>query len=49
MCEINDNSLGGQLNPIHDNYELSNAVIGRKNCYLYTVGTLWLNIRIKQV
>lgn len=43
MNYIKENDLGGQLKPIHSNYELSKAVLGRKNCYLYTVGTFKVN------
>lgn len=43
MNYVDDNSLGGQLKPIHNNCELSKAVLGRKNCYLYTVGTFKVN------
>lgn len=43
MCYVSENSLGGELKPIHNNYELSKAIIGRKNCHLYTVGTFTIS------
>lgn len=39
----NDNYLGSELNPVHSNYELRKAMIGRKNCIIYTVGTFKLD------
>lgn len=36
---VDDNSLGGQLNPVHNNFELKKAMFNRKNCVIYTVGT----------
>lgn len=43
MNYVSDNSLGGQLKPIHNNIELTKAMKGRRNCYLYTVGTFPIN------
>lgn len=43
MDYISENNLGGELNPIHNNIELTKAMIGRRNCYLYTVGTFEVN------
>lgn len=43
MNYLNDYSLGGQLKPIHNNTELTKAMKGRRNCYLYTVGTFQVN------
>ncbi len=43
MNYLSDNSLGGQLKPIHNNIELTKAMKGRRNCYLYTVGTFQVN------
>lgn len=39
----NRDVLGSQLKPIHDNIELKQAMQGRKNCCLYTVGTFKIN------
>ena len=39
MNYVDDNSLGGQLKPVHNNFELRNAMLGRKNCVIYTVVT----------
>ena len=39
MNYVSDNSLGGQLKPIHNNIELTKAMKGRRNCYLYTLKT----------
>jgi hypothetical protein len=36
---VKDNDLGGQLNPVSNNKELLKAILGRKNCYIYTKGT----------
>lgn len=36
---VDDNSLGGQLNPVHNNFELKKAMFSRKNCVIYTVET----------
>jgi len=35
--------LGTEENPIHNNQELSKAIIGKNNCCLYTVGTFKVN------
>lgn len=43
MSYIDDNSLGGQLKPVHDNHELHKAMLGRKDCVIYTVGTFKVN------
>ena len=43
MKYIDDDVLGGQSRPIHNNFELTNAMQGRKNCFLYTVGTFQVN------
>lgn len=43
MKYIDDDVLGGQLRPIHNNFELTNAMQGRKNYFLYTVGTFQIN------
>jgi hypothetical protein len=43
MNYIDDYSLGGQLNPINNNIELTKAMKGRRNCYLYTFGTFEVN------
>lgn len=43
MKYVDDNVLGGQLRPIHNNIELSMAMQRRKNCHLYTVGTFQVN------
>lgn len=43
MNYIDDNNLGGQLRPIHNNIELASAIQGRRNCCLYTVGTFQVN------
>ena len=43
MGNINDNELGGQLRPVHNNIELKTAIIGRRNCCIYTVGTFQIN------
>lgn len=43
MNYVSDNSLGGQLKPVHNNIELTKAMKGRRNCYLYTVGTFPIN------
>lgn len=43
MKYVNDNDLGGKLRPIHNNVELASAIRGRRNCYLYTVGTFQVN------
>lgn len=43
MNYLSDNSLGSQLNPIHNNIELTKAMKGRRNCYLYTIGTFQVN------
>lgn len=43
MKYVNDDELGSQLRPVHNNSELTNAIQGRKNCYLYTVGTFQVN------
>lgn len=43
MSCVNDNDLGGQLRPIHNNSELTSAMQGRKNCCLYTIGTFQVN------
>ena len=32
MDYISENNLGGELNPIHNNIELTKAMIGRRNC-----------------
>lgn len=45
MNTIDDNKIGGQLHPIKDNKELSCAIIGRKNCILYTAGTFQISDR----
>lgn len=34
-----DNILGGELTPVSNNSELRTAILGRKNCYIYTKGT----------
>lgn len=34
-----DCDLGGELNPVSNNDELKIAVLGRKNCYIYTKNT----------
>lgn len=39
---VKDNDLGGQLNPVSNNQELLKAILGRKNCYIYTKGTFQL-------
>lgn len=46
MKYIDDDVLGGQSRPIHNNFELTNAMHGRKNCFLYTVGTFRVNNQI---
>lgn len=43
MNYVSDNILGGQLKPVHNNIELTKAMKGRRNCYLYTVGTFQVN------
>ncbi len=43
MKYIDDDVLGGQSRPIHNNFELTNAMQGRNNCFLYTVGTFQVN------
>lgn len=43
MKYVNDDELGSQLRPVHNNSELTNAIQGRRNCYLYTVGTFQVN------
>lgn len=43
MKYIDDDVLGGQSRPIHNNFELTNVMQGRKNCFLYTVGTFQVN------
>jgi len=43
MKYVNDNDLGGQLRPVHNNSELASAIQGRRNCCLYTVGTFQVN------
>lgn len=43
MNYLSDNSLGGQLKPVHNNIELTKAMKGRRNCCLYTVGTFQVN------
>lgn len=43
MKYVDDNVLGGQLRPIHNNIELTMAMQRRKNCHLYTVGTFQVN------
>jgi hypothetical protein len=43
MNYVDDYSLGGQLNPIHNNMELTKAMKDRRNCYLYTFGTFEVN------
>ncbi len=43
MNYVSDNSLGGQLKPIHNNIELTKAMKGRRNCYLYTFGIFPIN------
>lgn len=39
MTILADHSLGGQLNPVSNNYQLRQAITGRSNCYVYTKGT----------
>lgn len=39
MNNKNNSYLGSQLNPVHDNFELRKAMLGRRNCVIYTVGT----------
>lgn len=34
-----DKSLGSELNPVSNNKELKQAIMGRKDCYIYTKGT----------
>lgn len=43
MKYVNDNELVSQLRPVHNNSELTNAIQGKRNCYLYTVGTFQVN------
>ena len=43
MKYVNDNELGSQLRPVHNNSELTNAIQGKRNCYLYTVDTFQVN------
>lgn len=39
---LKDTDLGGQLNPISNNDQLRKAILGRRNCKLYTKGTFKL-------
>lgn len=36
---IRDKFLGSELNPVSNNRELKQAIMGRKDCYIYTKGT----------
>lgn len=45
MNTIDDNKIGGQLHPIKNNKELSCAIVGRRNCILYTVNTFRISDR----
>lgn len=36
---INERQLGGSLNPVTNNYELRQAITGRRNCIIFTKGT----------
>lgn len=36
---IRDKFLGSELTPVSNNRELKQAVMGRKDCYIYTKGT----------
>ena len=36
---MKENELGSELNPIKNNFELKQAIIGRENCTIYTVNT----------
>lgn len=43
MFFIEDRCLGGELNPVSNNRELRQAVLGRENCYVYTKGTFYVS------
>lgn len=41
---INDHQLGGALNPVTNNYQLRQAITGRKNCIIYTKETFKIDL-----
>lgn len=43
MKYVDNDVLGSQFRPIHNNIELTTAMQNRKNCHLYTVGTFQVN------
>lgn len=46
MKYIDDDVLGGQSRPIHNNFELTNAMQGRKNCFYIQLVLFKLIIKI---